>query len=163
MADNKEAEKQLFVEEVGISFEQTGLPRMAGRIFGWLFVADSPQQSTDQIAKALLASKGSISTSTRLLIQLGLITRVSQPGVRQDYFQLRTDALRHMVERGIEDEVKMFRQLAERGLVLITDKTSTTRKLMEEMRDLYIFLEAELPLLQERWQKQQDKKGKLVK
>ncbi|MFC1900460.1 GbsR/MarR family transcriptional regulator, partial [Chloroflexota bacterium] len=75
MADGSEVEKQLFAEECGLISEQTGLPRMAGRIFGWLIVAEPPYQSVDQIGKALLASKGSISTSTRLLIQHGLISR----------------------------------------------------------------------------------------
>jgi DNA-binding transcriptional regulator GbsR (MarR family) len=157
MTDDREAEKKLFVEEVGIVFEQTGLPRMAGRIFGWLLVADPPHQNVDQIGKALLASRGSISTTTRLLIQHGLVERLSMPGVRHDYFRLRVDALDRMVERGIEDEVRMFRQLAERGLGLVTDKTSPTRKRLEEMRDLYIFLEKELPVLCERWSAQRKK------
>ena len=157
MADNRQAEKQLFVEEVGIVFEQTGLPRMAGRIFGWLLVAEPPHQNVDQIGKALLASKGSISTTTRLLIQHGLVERFSMPGVRHDYFRLKADALGHMVERGIDDEVILFRQLAERGLGLVTDKTSATHKWLEEMRDLYIFLEKELPVLRERWLKQRKK------
>lgn len=155
MTESRDVEKQLFAEEVGIIFEQTGLPRMAGRIFGWLIVAEPPYQSADQIGKALLASKGSVSTSTRLLIQHGLISRTTIPGVRHDYFQLNTDALRHMVERGIEDEVRLFRQLAERGLTLITDKESTTYKWLEKMHDLYNFLEREVPVLRERWEKQQ--------
>ena len=158
MSDERQTEKQLFVEEVGIVFEQTGLPRMTGRIFGWLLVAEPPHQNADQIGKALLASKGSISTTTRLLIQHGLLERFSMPGVRHDYFRLKVDALSHMVERGIEDEVKLFRQLAERGLGLVTDKTSETHKWLEEMRDLYVFLEKELPILQERWLKQRKKR-----
>ncbi len=160
MDETRDVEKQLFAEECGLISEQTGLPRMAGRIFGWLIVAEPPYQSADQIGKALLASKGSISTSTRLLIQHGLIARTTIPGIRHDYFQLNTDALRHMVERGIEDEVKLFRQLAERGLSLITDRESTTYKWLERMHDLYTFLEREVPILRERWQKQQAEKVK---
>ena len=158
MGDERQTEKQLFVEEVGIVFEQTGLPRMAGRLFGWLLVSDLPQQSAEQIGRTLIASKGSVSTSTRLLIQHGLIERLSMPGVRHDYFRIKTDALGHMIERGIEDEVKLFRQLAERGLGLVTDKTSENIKWLEEMRDLYVFLESELPVLRERWLKQRKKR-----
>lgn len=160
MVDAIEVEKQHFAEECGLIFEQTGLPRMAGRIFGWLIVAEPSYQSADQIGKALLASKGSISTSTRLLIQHGLVSRTSLPGVRHDYFQLNTDALRHMVERGIEDEIKLFRQLAEGGLTLIADKKSKTYEWLEKMRDFYVFLEREVPVLRERWQKRQSEKVK---
>jgi DNA-binding transcriptional regulator GbsR (MarR family) len=163
MAGAGQTEKQLFVEEVGIVFEQTGLPRMAGRIFGWLLIADPPQQNTDQIARGLLASKGSISTTTRFLIQHGLIERVSLPGVRHDFFRLKSAAKDRMVEMGIVDEVKMFRQLTERGLEIVGDKDSPSRHALEEMHELYLFLEQELPALRERWFKRRNKIRKTVK
>ena len=149
------------MEEVGIVFEQTGLPRMAGRIFGKLLISDPPYQSTDQLVEALMASKGSISTMTRLLIQIGLIERLSLPGVRHDYFRLRPDAWHHWIRRGLEDEIKMIRQLAERGLELLADKTPLTRQWLEEMRDVYTFLERELPVLLERWEQEHNRGGKL--
>ena len=157
MNNERQAEKQQFVEKVGIVFEQTGLPRMAGRIFGWLLISDPPHQSTDQLAEALMASKGSISTMTRLLIQTGLIERLSLPGVRHGYFRLQSDALRHMIRHGIEDEIKMFRQLAEHGLELPADKTPLTRLWLEEMCHMYAFFERELPALLERWEQQRQK------
>ena len=159
MNNNRQAEEQNFVEEVGIVFEQTGMPRMAGRILGCLLISDPPHQSTDQLTKALMASKGSISTMTRLLIQIGLIERLSLPGVRHDYFRLRPDAWQHAIKHGI-DEIKMVRQLAEHGLELLTDKTPLTRKWLEEMRDMYTFMEREFPALVERWE-QESKEGKL--
>ncbi len=160
MNDNRQAEEKQFVEEVGIVFEQTGLPRMAGRILGWLLIVDLPHQSTDELADALMASKGSISTVTRLLIQIGLIERLSLPGVRHDYFRLRPDAWHHMIRRGLVDEIRMVQQLAERGLELLADKTPLTRKWLEEMRDVYTFLEQEFPTLLERWEEKR-KKSKL--
>ena len=156
----QQLEEKHFVEEVGIVFEQTGLPRMAGRIFGWLLISDPPHQSTAELAEALMASKGSISTVTRLLIRIGLIERISLPGVRHDYFHLRSDAWKHAIRHGLEDEIKMFRQLAEHGLELMADKTPLTRKWLEEMRDIYAFLEREFPALLERWE-QERKGGKL--
>ena len=157
MNDNRQAEEKQFVEEVGIVFEQTGLPRMAGRILGWLLISDPPHQSTDQLTEALMASKGSISTTTRHLIQIGLIERLSLPGVRHDYFRLRPDAWQHMIRRGLEDEIRMVRQLAERGLELLADKTPLTRKWLEEMRDVYTFLEREFPALLKRWEEERKK------
>ena len=152
MKEKQQARKQQFVGEVGVVFEQTGLPRMAGRIFGWLLISDPPYQSTDQLAEVLIASKGSISTMTRLLTQVSLIERLSLPGVRQNYFRLRTDALSNMIKRGVEDEIKMFRELAEHGLELLAEEKSLHRKWLEEMRERYAFFERELPPLLERWQ-----------
>jgi len=77
--------------------------------------------------------------------------------VRHDYFRLRSDAWHRMIRRGLEDEIKMVRQLAERGLELLADKTPLTRKWLEEMRDVYIFLEREFPVLLERWEKERKK------
>ncbi len=153
MEDSHQSKDKQFAEEVGIVFEQTGMPRMAGRILGWLLISDPPHQSTEQLIKALMASKGSISTMTRLLIQIGLIERLSLPGVRRDYFRLRSDAWQHMIGRGLTEEIKMVRQLAERGLELLGDKTPVTKKWLEEMRDVYTFLEREFPTLLERWER----------
>ena len=160
MNETRQPEEKRFVEEVGIVFEQTGLTRMAGRIFAWLLISDPPHQSTDQLAQALMASKGSISTTTRLLIRSGLIERLSLLGVRHDYFHLRPDAWQHLIRHGLEDEIKMMRQLAEHGLELLADKTPLTRKWLEEMRSIYAFLEREFPALPERWE-QEHKKNKL--
>ncbi len=155
------AEKS-FVEQFGISFEQTGLPRMAGRILGWLLLSDPPHQSADELAEGLAASRGSISSTTRLLIQIGLIERLSLPGVRHDYFRLRPDAWQNIIRHGLEDEIKMFRQLAEHGLLLFSDKTPLTINWLEDMRGIYAFLEREFPDLMERWEQQQRKHKKQV-
>ena len=143
-----------FAEEVGIAFEQTGLPRMAGRILGWLLVCDPPHQSMEQLTSALTASKGSISTTTRLLIHHGLIERISLPGVRHDYFRLRSDAWQHMIGRGLTSEIKMFRQLAERGLGLVHENATANSKCLREMLDVYTFLEHEFPTLLKKWERE---------
>jgi len=161
MSNGQKIKEKNFAEEVGIVFEQTGLPRMAGRIFGWLLISDPPHQSTDQLAEAVMASKGSISSMTRLLIQVGLIERTSLPGVRHDYFRLQPDAWKHIVGRGLKDEIKMFRQLAERGLALSTDKAPLTRKGLEQMHDIYAFLEREFPALLKHWEQKHHKGSKL--
>jgi len=156
MNDARQLEEKHFVEEFGIVFEQSGLPRMAGRILGWLLLSDPPHQSIGELTEALAASKGSISTMTRLLIRIGLIERISLPGVRHDYFRIRPGALQHQLKQGIE-QVTMFRKLAERGLELLEGKAPLTRQGLEEMRDMYAFFEREFPSLLERWEKEREK------
>jgi DNA-binding transcriptional regulator GbsR (MarR family) len=153
MQNNYNISEKNFIEEVGMVFEQTGLPRMSGRILGWLLISATPRQSSAELAEVLMASKGSISTATRLLIQLGLVERSVIPGVRHDYFRLRQDAMQKIVRHGLEDEIKMFRQLAEHGLELLGGETSIRRQWLEEMHDRYAFLEQEFPSLMERWEK----------
>jgi DNA-binding transcriptional regulator GbsR (MarR family) len=81
-----------FVAEIGLFFEAAGSTRMAGRMLGWLLVCDPPHQSAGQLAAALHASNGSISMTTRMLIQAGLVDRVSLRGDRRTYYRLRPHA-----------------------------------------------------------------------
>jgi DNA-binding transcriptional regulator GbsR (MarR family) len=154
MSTNINDSERSFIEEVGVLFENTGLPRMAGRMFGWLLIADPPFQSPSEIAEALMASKGSISTSVHLLTQLGMIERYVVPGERHDHFRLREDAGKRMVQRGLEEEIRMFHDLAERGLRLMHHESSPRRQWLMQIHDRYAFLETEFPALLERYEKE---------
>ncbi|MDP3879569.1 MAG: MarR family transcriptional regulator [Dehalococcoidales bacterium] len=156
--DRHTAQKH-FVEEVGIFFEQTGMPRMAGRIMGWLMISDPPHQTVGDLTKVLLASKGSISTMTRLLIRLGLLERISLPGQRRDYFRLKSGAWQQILGESLV-QITTSRQLIERGLELVDDKAHFNRQWLEEMRGIYSFLEREFPVLLKRWE--QEHKDKLA-
>jgi DNA-binding transcriptional regulator GbsR (MarR family) len=136
-----------FIEEVGIVFEQTGLTRMSGRMFGWLLISEPPYQSASELAEVLMASKGSISTTVRLLVQMEIIERYVIPGERHDNFRLKKDALLMIIRHGLEDEVKMFRNLAERGLELMKKEPPARKKWLEEMQNRYAFLEKSLKSL----------------
>ncbi|MFC1942055.1 GbsR/MarR family transcriptional regulator [Chloroflexota bacterium] len=163
MSDSLHNKERAFVEEVGVVFEQTGLPRMSGRIFGWLLISEPPYQSSSELAEVLQASKGSISTTTRLLIQIGLIERFVIPGVRHDHFCLQRDALPRIIKHGLEDEIKMLQKLSEHGLELLRSESSERRKWLNEMYERYTFLDREFPSLMERYEKQRaEKKAKVV-
>jgi DNA-binding transcriptional regulator GbsR (MarR family) len=157
MLGNLRDEERNFVEDVGVVFEKTGLPRMAGRMFGWLLISDPPYQSPGEMADVLLASKGSISTTVRLLMQIGLIERYVIPGERHSHFRLNDNALRRTIEHGLEDEIKMFRQLAENGLKMMKDEPPVRKEWLEQMRDGYLFLEKAFPKLMERYDRRREK------
>ncbi len=162
MDDEPQLEVKNFVEDVGIFFEQSGLPRMAGRILGWLLICDTPQQSTSELIEALKASKGSISTTTRLLIRIGLIERFSLPGIRHDYFRIKPGVWHHLIKES-QVQTTAMRQLAERGLELLKNKPPLNRQRLEEMRNMYAFFEQEYPALLERWEQKRKKEERLTK
>jgi DNA-binding transcriptional regulator GbsR (MarR family) len=147
-------EQMHFVEEVGLMFELVGLPRMSGRILGWLLISNPQQQSHSELAEVLQASKGSISTMTRMLIQIGLIERVSLPGDRRDYFQIKPNAWAQMTKQRMA-QITAFRELAEKGLTLLQDDSPRQQQRLQEMHDMHAFLEREIPLLDERWEAEQ--------
>jgi len=157
VTNNLRDKEKAFIEEVGVGFEQTGMPRMAGRVFGWLLIADPPYQSSAELAKVLQASKGSISTTTRLMVQIGLIERFVIPGVRHDHFRLHPEALQRIIKHGLEDEIEILKNLAEHGLELLKGESSMRRQWLEKMLDRYTFLDKEFPALMERYEKQRAK------
>ncbi len=146
-------EEKHFVEDVGLYFEQAGHPRMAGRILGCLIISDPPHLSATELADMLQASKGSLSTMTRLLLQMGLIERVALPGDRRDYFRLKPGAWTQLIHQEVY-EFSALRQLAERGLGLLQGQDSEIKKRLEDARDLFAYLEREYPVLIERWERE---------
>jgi DNA-binding transcriptional regulator GbsR (MarR family) len=66
-----------FIEDISLYLEQMGVPRMAGRILGVLLIANPPEQSITDLVEALQASKSAISTSTRLLSEMGPLSGCS--------------------------------------------------------------------------------------
>jgi len=147
------------VEDFGIVFEQQGMPRMAGRVLGWLLICDQPHQSPGELVTALMASKGSVSTMTRFLIQIGLIERFTLPGVRHDYFRIKPGVVHYLLKQRV-DQITILRQLTERGLELIKNKTPQSRQSLLEMYSVYAFFEREFPTLLERWE-QESKRDEL--
>ena len=148
-----QAERQHFIEEVGLLFESSGLPRMAGRVLGWLLISNPPHQSPGELADVLQASKGSISTMTRLLEQIGLIERISLPGQRRDYFRIKPNAWSELSKRRMA-QITAFRQLAERGLEILQEEDRQLRDRLQEMHDIHAFFEQEIPHLIDRWEQQ---------
>ncbi|MCB8928899.1 MAG: MarR family transcriptional regulator [Ardenticatenaceae bacterium] len=139
-----------YVEDFGLYFEQFGLARTAGRMLGWLLVCDPPHQTMDELVEALQVSKSSISTMSRLLIHIGLVSKVSFPGERKDYYRVGEYAWIQGWETK-NNQTNQMKQMAARGLALLPEEATERRERLQEMYDLYAFLEAELPKLTQRW------------
>lgn len=150
-------EEKAFVEQVGIFFEEMGVPRMAGRIVGRLLIADPPEQSSAQLMRSLQASKGSISTMTRMLIQLGLVERVGMPGERIDHFRVRDEGWGQLT-LGRALHTSRMRTLLEEALTLPSARRPAVRRRIEDVRDFYAFFEREMPALLERYERERERR-----
>jgi DNA-binding transcriptional regulator GbsR (MarR family) len=142
-----------FVEEVAILYESFGLPRMSGRVLAWLLICEPAHQSLADLGRVLHASKGSISTMTRLLLQIGLIKRLSVAGDRRDYVVIPEGWLSSLVDSQLQRTI-LIRKMAENGLKLLDGEPPARSGRLREMRDLYAFFERETPALLTRWKKE---------
>lgn len=133
-----------FIEKAGVLFEYFGTTKMIGRIFGWLVVCRPSHQNAKQIAEALDASAGSISTSLKALLQIGFIEKIGIPGERSSYYRIDNDALEQVLvnkSQGIDQMV----ELAEKGLELAEDYSEEEKKRLKDMRDMYSWFSQEFP------------------
>jgi hypothetical protein len=139
-----------FIEELGMQFElEAAAPRMLGRVLGWLLVCDPPEQSAAELAERLQASKGSISTATRLLLRMGMIERVRLRGERFDRFIARPEAWDEYLWR--EEQFSAPRRVLRLGLEALGDEPPARRARLEELDSIYAWWERRIPQLREEY------------
>src|SRR5215208_997445 len=131
-------ERVRYVEEFGLLFGQFGLSKMLGRVLGVLMISDPPERSAEELAEELGASRGSISQTTRSLIQMSLVQRWSKPGERRDYFRIKPGAWHEIMRREME-ALGSFRKRAEGGLALLVPEDPHAGRSLEEMRNFYTY------------------------
>ncbi|MBB4932690.1 DNA-binding transcriptional regulator GbsR (MarR family) [Lipingzhangella halophila] len=145
-----EAERAAFAAEIGQFFEERGLPRTEGQMVGWLVVCDPPEQSADDLASALGASRGGISTAIRYLQRVGAVERVAAPGSRRHYYRLRPGIWRQDIDNRVEEAVRV-RDLAAKGLERMSTAPPEQLDRLRDMNDMYTFLAQEFQQTQQRW------------
>ncbi len=142
-------QEQRFAEDTGSMFDRWSLPRMAGRVWGLLIVAEEPMLSSQDLADRLQASPASISNATRFLLQSSLIKRVRVPGERREFFAFDPTSLRSIYTQRIAAVADMHR-MAEQALPSFSDRPTATERL-QAMHDFYEWLEFELASVLRRW------------
>ena len=122
---------------------------MVGRVWGWLLVCDPPEQSAAELAEFLQASKGSISTATRVLLRLGLIERVRARGERFDRFRVRPEAWDETIWR--QDQFTRPRRVFQLGLEALAGEPPARRARLEEVDEMYAWWEERIAKLREEY------------
>ena len=144
-----------FADHVGRFYaRQYAFPPMAGRLLGYLFVCDPPQQTIDELGEALLASRSAITGAVKLLEGYRMVRRTRVAGERMDRVSLdpasqqpqNFDSAIHI------EHAALFRE----GLALLADAPPDRRAALEEMVALAEFLSERLPALRDEWQAHRD-------
>src|SRR5512134_3623934 len=127
-------EEMHFIEDIGLFFEQMGMPRMAGRILGVLLISDPPSQSITDLSEKRKASKSSISIMARLLVENGLIERVASPIPRRDYYRLKPGGWILYMRQWL-GLMSALHQITERGIALMEGKPEALKERLQEAHD----------------------------
>ncbi|PIB26872.1 hypothetical protein BFP76_10425 [Amylibacter kogurei] len=124
-----------FIEKIGVSAQNEGLPRIAGRVLGTLIFDGKPASFSD-LAESLLVSRGSISNSVRLLEERLLIKRVAKAGDRQDYFQLAENPYTSMLD-GVVNRIARVKSEIDESLAQIPDDVDGPRARLAQYAGFY--------------------------
>ena len=101
-----------YIERMGLLWEAEGLPRIAGRILGFLALQPEPV-TLDELASTLGVSKASVSNDARRLQRLGLVERGSRPGDRRDYYLIADDLPARVAAQKLADLERLHAALTE--------------------------------------------------
>jgi DNA-binding transcriptional regulator GbsR (MarR family) len=139
-----------FIERMGLESEADGMPRIAGRVLGFLIAAENPA-SLDEIADQLRVSRASVSTNCRLLEQIGAAERTSIPGDRRDYYLLaRGYPLRfmHAAQAGARRKAAM----AAEALEDLPESATVAQARLASWEAFHLFIVDELERIVARWE-----------
>lgn len=129
------------VEEMGSMWEELGMPRIGGRIVGYLMLSNAASVSSAELAEALRTSPATISVSTRRLAEVGFIRKVTAEGKRGHRFRVDDDMWGAFLagERKYLDKRTQF---AEHVLELLGPDDDVPRQRVKNMRDYMRWLKA---------------------
>lgn len=142
-------------EEFAVYFENSGLPRIAGRILGLLMVCEPPHVTPTDLVDTLAVSKASVSNMLRLLTSVGLVEKApvaDEP--RSSTYRLRQDGFASLFEKQLE-RLTTFVDLANRTLEQLGPHTDRAAR-MRELRALHVFWQQEMPKLIEKWRERRE-------
>ncbi len=122
-------------------------------MLGVLLISNPPEQSINDLCEVLQASKSSISTTTRLLTEMGLIERVPSPMPRRVYFQFKPGGWVTFMRMRLRLMASLH-QIAEQGLELLQGKEPALRERLQEAHDMFSLIEEALPVLLTRIEKE---------
>lgn len=124
-----------FIEKIGQIAQGEGLPKIAGRAFG-LLVFDGAPVSFGDLAKELQVSRGSISSSVRLLEDRGVIKRIGVAGERQDFFQLADQPFAGLLEGALK-RIERAEHEIEMSISNLPEEAQATRNRLRTCSDFY--------------------------
>jgi predicted transcriptional regulator len=139
-----------FIQRFGSLLADAGMPRMPARIFAALLTTDSSRLTAEELAGLLQVSPAAVSGGVRYLIQVGLVSRETEPGSRRHVYVL-PDNVWHEVLR-VRDGIMMRWADAMRGGADVLGAGTPAGARLAESALYFEFVSKELPALLDRWE-----------
>lgn len=145
------AQQRSYVESMGLFFEESGSQLTLGKVIGLLFIAERPLCQEDMM-RLLRLSRTSTSTALHWASEhLGYVERVSLPGDRKRYYQIRSQ-MTDWFARSSSRKLEEYLQLLMMGEA-VADPGAQER--LTRMRELVDLLKVRIEAALEDWRQKQ--------
>ncbi|MGP7998897.1 MAG: GbsR/MarR family transcriptional regulator [Streptosporangiaceae bacterium] len=143
-----------FADQAGSFYaREYSFPPVTGRLLGYLIVCDPPQQTINELAEALLASRSAITGAVRQLESFQAVRRTRAAGDRLDRVSLNPAA--GLQPRGFSPAPYQEQAaLAREALALLAGAPAERRAVLEDAAAFYDFLAQRLPEVLDEWHQQ---------
>ncbi|QYC41990.1 hypothetical protein Nocox_21930 [Nonomuraea coxensis DSM 45129] len=145
VADFRERFAQILVE--------SGMPRMAARVYAALLVTDSGRLSAAELAGQLGVGASAISGAVKYLVQVRLVERGREPGSRHDFCRIHEHTWSHFISQSVPVLVQV-QAGAEDGVKLL-DPASPAGRRLEETGRFFAFMREEIERSMAKWRRLQ--------
>lgn len=146
VADFRERFAQIMVE--------SGMPRMAARVYAALLVTDSGRLSAAELADRLGVGASAISGAVKYLAQVRLVERGREPGARHDFFRVHEHTWSQFITQS-DPMLGQFQTGADEGAALLGLDSPAGRRLDETSR-FFAFIREEIKQSMEKWRHLQE-------
>jgi len=139
-----------FIQRFASLLADAGMPRMPARIFVALLTSDTSRLTADELAGLLQVSPAAVSGGVRYLIQVGLVSRETEPGSRRHVYVM-PDNVWHEVLR-VRDGIMLRWADTMRGGAEVLGAGTPAGERLAESAMYFDFVSKELPLMLGRWE-----------
>ncbi|MFE7117247.1 GbsR/MarR family transcriptional regulator [Streptomyces sp. NPDC057654] len=146
-----------FVERFAGELTESGMQRMAARVFVALLASDTAALTSAELAEQLKISPAAVSGAVRYLTSAGMISREREPGSRRDRYRLHEELWYATFASRDQHIIRWVKLLGEGAQSLGPDTPAGER--VTETVEFFQFMHDELLGMLERWRVHRDAKS----
>ena len=140
------------VERVAALLAESGMPRMAARVFAYALADDADRYTAAELAAALRVSPAAISGAVRYLTDARLLFRDREPGSRAELYRIHDDDVWGAITAARIPLLQVWEQAVEEAARLIGPDHRGAHRL-RETQEFFRFTREETATMLERWRK----------
>lgn len=144
-----------FVEQFALILKDSGMDRMAARVFAYVLAEDSDRYTAAELADGLGVSRAAISAATRSLVGAGLLAREREPGARADHFRVYDDDVWAAIYEQRTSLLSRYEEVVAEGVELLGANTRGGKRLLQTLA-YFEFMGVAMREVVEEWHRSKD-------